>query len=175
MYDPKKYRRRSIRLKSYDYSQNGAYFITICINGQTCLLGEIVNEKMVLNPAGMMVQQVWDDIPIYYPGIAVDEFVTMPNHIHGIIVIESGGRPQEDQNCKKLPHALPDVVHCFKSMTTKKYINGVKENNWPRFNGNFWQRNYYEHVIRNDLELNEVRRYINENPAKWFFDKLYRE
>ena len=86
-FNEKKYHRRSIRLKGYDYSQAGAYFITICTQNRECMFGEIADGKMVLNPAGEMIQTVWDEIPFHYAGIDIDEFMAMPNHIHGIVVI----------------------------------------------------------------------------------------
>ena len=87
IFNPDIHRRRSIRFQGYDYSQAGAYFITICTQNRECMFGEIVDRKMVLNHAGNMIQTVWDEIPIHYAGIETDEFVVMPNHIHGIIII----------------------------------------------------------------------------------------
>src|SRR6056297_3244370 len=92
--------RRSIRLKEYDYSRAGAYFVTICTQNRECLFGGIVNGEMVSNDAGRMVQTVWDEIPLHYPGIEIDAFVVMPNHIHGIVVIVGAapcGRPDNDR------------------------------------------------------------------------------
>ncbi len=117
-YDPAMHRRRSIRLRGYDYSRAGAYFVTICVQNRQCLFGDITNEEMRLNDAGKMIQTVWDEIPEHYPGIKTDEFVIMPNHIHGIVVITAG-------------LSLPDVVHRFKTMTTKRYTDGVKQSSWP--------------------------------------------
>jgi putative transposase len=86
-YDPRKHHRRSIRLQDYDYAMPGAYFVTICIQHQECLLGAVVNGEMVLNAAGQMVQRVWDELPAHYPGVEIDAFVVMPNHVHGIVVL----------------------------------------------------------------------------------------
>jgi REP element-mobilizing transposase RayT len=173
--------RRSIRLKEYDYSQSGAYFITICAQVRECLFGEIVDWKIALNDAGKMVQAVWDDIPSHYAGIDTDAFIIMPNHIHAIIVIVGAapcGRPDSDNGQARGPAptgnttlSLADVVHRFKTMTTKRYADGVKQNGWPAFAGRLWQRNYYERVIRNEDELNEIRQYITDNPAKWYTDE----
>ncbi|MBE0468422.1 MAG: transposase, partial [Methyloprofundus sp.] len=90
-----KHNRRSIRLKGYDYSQAGAYFVTICTQNRDCLFGEIIEGEMVLNDAGKMVQTIWDQIPPHYPGIGIDAFIAMPNHIHGIVIVgaATGGRP----------------------------------------------------------------------------------
>jgi hypothetical protein len=98
--NPKIYDRRSIRLQGYDYSQAGAYFVTICAQNRECLFGDIADGEMRLNDAGQMVQTVWDEIPAHYPGIDIDAFVVMPNHIHGIIVIVRAapcGRPEQGQ------------------------------------------------------------------------------
>ena len=86
-YDPRIHHRRSIRLQGYDYATPGAYFVTICIQNQECLLGAVVNGEMVLNAAGQMVQRVWDELPAQYPGVETDAFVVMPNHVHGIVVL----------------------------------------------------------------------------------------
>jgi putative transposase len=82
-----RHHRRSIRLKGYDYSQAGAYFVTICTQDRACLFGDVVNGEMLLNAAGRMVQTVWDDVPNHYPGVELDAFVVMPNHVHGIVVV----------------------------------------------------------------------------------------
>jgi putative transposase len=173
--------RRSIRLKEYDYSQSGAYFVTICAHDRECLFGEIVDGKMILNDVGRMVQAIWDDIPSHYAGIDTDAFIIMPNHIHTIIFIVGAapcGRPDSDNGqargpapTENTPLSLADVVHRFKTMTTKRYADGVKQIGWPAFAGRLWQRNYYERVIRNEDELNEIRQYIVDNPAKWDTDE----
>jgi putative transposase len=124
-----------------------------------------------------MLTNVWRQIPDHYPSIDIDEFVVMPNHIHGIIVIAGagdieqpelpGGRPQ---GVAPTGLSFSDVVHRFKTMTTKQYIDGVKQSGWQPFDGKLWQRNYYEHVIRSENELNEARQYILNNPLKWSLD-----
>jgi len=187
--------RRSIRLQGYDYSQAGAYFVTVCTQNRECLFGEIINGEMRMNDAGMMVQAVWDEIPTHYPGIGIDAFIVMPNHIHGIVVIVGAaprGRPDSThaQNGQHVGNgqpqggaptavtpagaglSLPDVVHRFKTMTTKRYADGVKRNGWSMFPGKLWQRNYWEHIVRNEPELNRIREYIHNNPAQWELDSL---
>jgi len=174
-------KRRSIRLKGYDYSREGAYFVTICGQNRKCLFGEIVNGKMVLNDAGRMVESVWNEIPKYYPGIDIDVCQIMPNHIYGIVVIVGAGpcacpdtgqpRNMGQPQGVAPTMSLSDVVHRFKTMTTKRYIDGVKQNGWPTFPGKLWQRNYYEHIIRDENELNRIREYIINNPAQWEFDR----
>jgi REP element-mobilizing transposase RayT len=182
-YNPKIHHRRSVRLLGYDYSQTGAYFITICTQNRECLFGKIEDGELRLNDVGEMIQAFWDEIPSYYPGIDIDEFIVMPNHIHGIIVIVGAdpcGRPglanpQNGQARGPAPTglSLPDIAHRFKTMTTKRYADGVKQNGWSAFHGKLWQRNYWEHIIRNESELNSIRLYIQINPAQWELDKLH--
>ena len=149
--------------------------MTICAQNRKCLFGEIVNGKMVLNDAGRMVESVWNEIPKYYPGIDIDVCQIMPNHIHGIVVIVGAGPcacPDTGQPQGVAPTmSLSDVVHRFKTMTTKRYIDGVKQNGWPTFPGKLWQRGFYERIIRNENELNRIREYIVNNPIRWEFDR----
>ncbi len=186
--------RKSLRLAEYNYALEGAYFVTVCTKDKACLFGDIVSEKMVLNDAGRMTERVWDEISETYHGIETDEFVVMPNHVHGIIVItgstvgvtprgcpdvrptdNAGSSPGDGQAQGPAPTknpglSLPDVVHRFKSMTTNRYIQGVRKHGWIPFNGTLWQRNYFERVIRNERELNGTREYIESNPLKWALD-----
>ncbi|QFY91129.1 transposase [Magnetovirga frankeli] len=189
-YDPAIHHRRSIRLQGYDYSQAGAYFVTLCTQDRECLFGDIVNGEMRMNDAGKMIQAVWDEIPANYPGVDIDSFIVMPNHIHGIVVIVGAaprGRPDsaysqdgqargpigQPQGVAPTRLSLPDMVHRFKTMTTKRYADGVKRNGWSTFPGKLWQRNYWEHIVRNEPELNRIREYIHNNPAQWELDKLH--
>jgi REP element-mobilizing transposase RayT len=198
-YNPDIHQRRSIRLKGYDYATPGAYFVTVCTHERECLFGDIVDGVMRLNEAGRMVNTVWDEIPAHYPGIDVDAFIVMPNHIHGIVAIVGAaprgrpgpepsnvtvgaaprGRPGPEQSKNGQPQgvaptavglSLPEVVNRFKTMTTKRYADGVKQNGWPVFPGKLWQRNYYERVIRNVNELSAIREYITRNPQQWSMD-----
>jgi REP element-mobilizing transposase RayT len=205
-------RRRSIRLKGYDYSQSGAYFVTICVRDGRCLLGQVVDSAIRLNDAGRMVREVWDALPEQYPGVEVHAFVVMPNHVHGIIVLTDDlvratgeaqepaptGGPEMDESVGATPRgcpvgkssssyargqalgpaptggmSLPDVVHRFKSFTTARYRHGVKEHGWPPFAGRFWQRNYWEHVIRDERGLRQIQEYIANNPARWAEDRMH--
>jgi REP element-mobilizing transposase RayT len=172
--------RRSIRLRGYDYSQAGAYFITICTQNRTCLFGEIVNDEMVLNDAGKMVLHWYAELENKFSDIQCDEFIYMPNHIHFIVVNTVGAdlrvRPDIVVDRPKGEHIgspLHVVVQWFKTMTTNAYIQGVKQWGWRRFDGKLWQRNYWEHVVRNESELNSIRAYILNNPAQWASDKLW--
>lgn len=183
-YDPSKHHRRSIRLKGYDYSRVGAYFVTVVTQGRECLFGQVMDGEMRLNDAGRMVQAVWNQLPVFYPGVQTDAFIVMPNHIHGIIVLTghpvgAGPRacpdnvPQGTGQPQGVAPTLsfPDVVHRFKTMTTKRYADGVKTMGWQPFVGRLWQRNYYEHIIRNDGSLNHIREYIANNPLGWESDR----
>jgi len=168
--DNKRFNRRSIRLPDYDYTQNGAYFVTICTQNRQQLFcnidvgaGPCAGPKLSLNAIGMMVQSIWDDLPRYYPGVEIDEFIIMPDHFHGIIILtEHIGRPQG-----AAPTSLFDVVHRFKSLTTARYRQNVVRHRWPPFPGRLWQRNYFERVIRNEYELDRIRQYIRNNPIIW--------
>jgi REP element-mobilizing transposase RayT len=173
-------RRRSIRLKDYDYTRPGAYFITIVVHDRKCLFGEILSGVMQSNDAGRMVQEAWDALPNHYAGVERDACVVMPNHIHGIVFVGAGpsacaepeGQPRgvaPTENVSVV--SLPDVVHRFKTLTTKQYIDGVKRFAWQPFASRFWQRNYFEHVIRNEESLARIRQYIHDNPARWEFDR----
>jgi REP element-mobilizing transposase RayT len=177
-YDPQIHHRRSIRLKGYDYSQSGLYFITICIQNRECLLGKIEQGLINLNPAGEMIKQMWQQLPQRFAHVQIDKFVVMPNHLHGIISLSmvdkissnqiQGQALKPIQSLEKPKSVkLGDLIGAFKSMTTHEYIQGVKQYNWPRFAGKLWQRNYYEHIIRDQVSLNNIREYIINNPLKW--------
>lgn len=180
--------RRSIRLQSYDYKRSGAYFVTMVTQNRACLFGDVVNGRLQLNDAGQMIQAIWDQLPQHYPSVETDAFVIMPNHVHGIIAlvgvgacadIQSGGQPQgvAPTNDPRPKHdavhvlSLADIVHRFKTLTTKRYVDGVKQFDWSRFESRLWQRNYYEHVVRNEGSLHRIRQYIGDNPARWEFDR----
>ncbi|MDO9301430.1 MAG: hypothetical protein Q7T89_08600 [Anaerolineales bacterium] len=170
-FDPKKHRRKSIRLQGYDYSQEGAYFVTIVTYQRDCLFGEIVNEIMVLNDFGRIVDECWRAIPEHFPFVELGAYVIMPNHAHGIIVIHNidgrGAamlRPYDgNTNPHKInvkPGSLGAIVRSFKSAVSYR-IN--KEHNAT----GIWQRNYYERIIRNEREMDNIWRYIESNPAQW--------
>lgn len=151
--------RFSLRLKGYDYTREGAYFVTVCSHGRTCLFGEVSEGHMELGAAGRMVQEVWDALPEHYPAVGVDAFVIMPNHVHGVILLDGVSTL-----------SLGDVIHRFKTLTTKRYSDGVSKAGWPAFSGRLWQRNYYEHIIRDEASLSRIRKYIAENPSRWAED-----
>jgi REP element-mobilizing transposase RayT len=196
MRDTVRGQRRSIRLDGYDYASAGAYFVTICTQDRACVFGDVVDGEMRSNPAGQMVQDVWDGLPTHYPGVNVDAFVLMPNHVHGVVLLTDddsvgagpracprggrvvdGVRPRDDGQPQGVAPtgtrrlSLPDVVHRFKSLTTARYRDGVVHHAWPAFRGRLWQRNYYEQIIRDEDSLNRVRAYVSANPARWLTDR----
>jgi REP-associated tyrosine transposase len=170
-YDAEKHHRRSIRLADYDYNQFGAYFITVCTKNRECLFGEIVDGEMRLNEFGRAVEDEWLRTPSVRPEIDIDAFVIMPNHVHGVVcfVDEKGTArraPTKERFGHPLKGTLPTIVRAFKSAAAVR-INKIR-----RAPGEpVWQRNYYEHVIRDENELNRIREYIRDNPAAWQTDQ----
>jgi len=218
-------RRKSIRLKGYDYSQAGLYFITICVKNREYLFGKIKNGKMLLNDAGKMVKKQWLKLPERFKNIQLHEFIVMPNHFHAILEITVGatlvvaqnnndinetikgqpqlqngktgqpqlqngktgqpqlqngktGQPQLQNGKTGQPQGiaptkiLGEMIGAFESIVTVEYIRGVKNDNWEPFDGKLWQRNYWEHIIRNENEYHRISQYIINNPIKWENDKL---
>lgn len=181
-YNPEKHHRHSIRLKGYDYSAAGAYFITLCTYQRECLFGEIMDGEMYLNPYGKIVEEEWMRSTTIRPEIELDGWVIMPNHMHGIMVITNhnadynvhnnvgahGGVPLHCVPPRK-PKSVSSFVAGFKSVVTKR-INILRDTPGTRV----WQRNYYERIIRDELALNNIRRYIQMNPSRWEVDPLHR-
>ncbi len=148
-YDPFKHHRHSIRLQGYDYTQSGAYFVTMCAQNRECLFGEIVDGEMRLNDAGQMVARWWDEVPCKFSSVEMDNFVIMPNHFHGIAVItgiEQGahtGAPLHDRDAYvgadlRVRPGLGQIMQWFKTMTTNEYIRSVEQNDWRPFAGKLW-------------------------------------
>jgi len=173
-YNLEKHHRHSVRLKGYDYSCTGAYFITICAWNRECIFGEIIEGEIKLNACGTIVQQEWMRTRDLRPNIELDEFVVMPNHFHGIVIINAGNicrdmarhAPTGRQFAKPIANSLSTVIGAFKSSVTK-LINILR--NTPGMP--VWQRNYFERVIRNEKELFRIREYIRINPAQWDIDE----
>jgi REP element-mobilizing transposase RayT len=153
-FDPKIHHRRSIRLQGYDYSQAGAYYVTIVVHGRVRLLGEIVNGEMKLNRFGQIVQYVLCDLPKHYPHAELDVFCIMPNHIHVILVL--------NHNVLVKRHPLSEIIRGFKSFSAKR-INALRKTAGIPV----WQRNYYEHIIRDAKDHEIKRNYILNNPQNW--------
>jgi REP element-mobilizing transposase RayT len=214
-YNPDIHHRRSIRLKGYDYSQAGAYFVTICVHDRECLFGEIVEmggehqseclksgeyskagechsplREMVMNEFGRVVQDEWVRSAEIRAEIELGEFVVMPNHFHGIVLITNESYNGNGECCGDMPHcrgtarraptttveqfgkpvagSLPTIIRSFKSAVTKR-INEIR--NSPSVP--VWQRNYHEHVIRNEADYNRIAEYVAANPHRWIEDKLH--
>ncbi len=209
-YNPNIHNRKSIRLKGYDYSKAGLYFVTICCQNRECFFGEILNNEMILNDAGQMVDDEWLGLRERFPNIKLHEYIIMPNHFHAILeiveatlvvasidnnastddvsttlvvasnddnaqndnVVEKGHPRVVDPTVDAMVKTLGDMVGAFQSITTVEYINGVKTKNWKQFNKKLWQRNYWEHIIRNEKSLHNISEYIINNPKNWTNDKL---
>ena len=181
--------RRSIRLSDYDYTQKGAYFVTVCTLNRECVLGEIVDDEMQINAAGLLVAQTWDRLSLRFPSIELDALVVMPNHVHGIVVLTTVSPPptppdlvgaglalpeiniperKKDDQKPGTPRGAPtlgDVVGAFKSLSARACNQTLN-----RAGQRFWQRNYHEHIIRNEADLARIREYIATNPARWTED-----
>lgn len=173
--------RRSIRLRDYDYSSPGEYFITICTQNRECLFGEVVDGEMESNKIGQIALRFWKQIPDRYENVILDAFVVMPNHVHGIVGIEYDMEshpvgaiyelPLQDDDPEKFRKSrrqmyLSKIIGWYK-MNVAKQSNIILDNTGNRF----WQRNYYEHIIRNEKSLNRIKNYIQNNPASWEEDQ----
>ncbi len=166
-------RKNSLRLKDYDYSQEGAYFVTLCAHQRLHLFGEIIDGEMKVNAWGAIVEEEWAKTAIVRPYVELDVFVIMPNHVHGIIMIvgddkECTGNLANRPNVTLQPASLGSIIGQFKSVVTKR-IN--RSNNPP--DHPVWQRNYHDHIIRNLPDLNRIREYVQANPALWQADTFY--
>lgn len=231
-YNPAIHNRRSIRLKTYDYSKAGLYFITLCVQNRELLFGVIENDEMILNDAGGMIMHEWRKLPERFTNVQLHEFVVMPNHFHAILEIvgaplfgAQNAHPEETKNDEEVPvgatlvaardtpndndgaiesnndptddhsqspseatttvaptdmvipanNTLGEIIGAFKSITTVEYIKGVKNSGWQPFDGKLWQRNYFEHIIRNQEAYENIADYIINNPSQWTEDKFYRK
>jgi len=171
-YDSRIHHRRSIRLKGYNYKQPGAYFITICTNATQCIFGDVVNGQMRLNYLGHIAFDCWQKIPEHFPHVELDAFVVMPNHLHGILVITDtpvGAQhccaPTQEKFGKPVRGSIPTVIRTYKAVVTYR-INV----SWKTEGQSIWQRNYYEHIGRDEKSLDNIRQYILENPLRWVDD-----
>lgn len=205
-FDPQKHHRRSVRLKGYDYSSEGAYYVTVVAHGRECLFGEIVDGEMHLSKYGEIIQKWWEEIPVHFLNVELGAFVIMPNHVHGIIYIvterrgevisprdnpnnniqdefvngnnneggeindegvktknQDGGQQQGGETPPLPRRTLGQIVAYFKYQSTKEMNKIETENSITKF----WQRSYYEHIIRNEKELQQKTDYIMDNPSQW--------
>jgi REP element-mobilizing transposase RayT len=184
-----KFRVKSARWNGYNYSQAGCYFVTICAKNRDMFFGDVIDDKMVLSGAGEVARDFWLEILKHFNNTILDEFIVMPNHVHGIIVIKSenhgrdeavprlrlgkdeavprlyaGEYPQMSKISPK-PKSLSVMIGSFKSVTTKTIRKKFPQNNFA------WQERFYDRVIRNEFELNNVQNYILNNPSKWNRDR----
>ncbi len=158
-----------MRLSTWNYSRAGYYFVTICTKNKQPFFGRIKDGKMELNEIGLIAQLFWMDIPHHFDGVILDEFVIMPDHVHGIVVVNPVGVADLQPLQKKFKSPknnptkmiLPKVIHGYKSSITRT----IKRKNLHRHFK--WQCSYYDHIIRNEEGLNRIRRYIKNNPQKW--------
>jgi len=214
-YTPLIHHRRSIRLKGYDYSQSGMYFITICCQNHICRFGKIENGKMILNDAGQIAFNEWMKTPDVRPNVQLDAFVVMPNHIHGIIVITDIGRDVSHTSSNEIPPTETNVICMGVSHTSRNETHtlsngvisatGICDGNWgvdgnqgvcdtplrspsntigaivrgyksavtKQIGYSVWQRNYWEHIIRDEKSYQYIANYIVNNPINWGKDKFH--
>ncbi len=181
-YDPDRHHRQSIRLRGYDYTQAGAYFVTIVVRDRECLLGEIVAGEMRLSEYGRIIAAEWQKIPARFPDVTTDASMVMPNHLHGVIVINGRGEASAAKQMRRhdiagggfaptlramgtLPGSLGAIMQNFKSTSTRQ-VNILRQTPGRPL----WQRNYFERIIRDERELNRIREYISNNPLRWALD-----
>jgi REP element-mobilizing transposase RayT len=191
-YTPHIHHRRSIRLKGYDYSQAGLYFITICCAARQCLFGNIADKTLQLNQGGVIAQECWVEIPHHFPNVVLHEYIVMPNHVHGIIEIVFDANTVGAKNFSPPPPTDTDIhtsgitaknfspQFTSPSKTIGSIVRGYKigVTKWFRQNTDIhevWQRNYYEHIIRNEEAYRRIAEYIKHNPAQWQEDQLYND
>jgi putative transposase len=164
--------RKPIRLRQHDYSSLGMYFITICTYQKKCLFGAISEGAMTLNKFGKIAQDNWLKISQRFANVQLDEFVIMPNHLHGIIFISD-----ELHNCNKAGASpaptVGNIVGAYKSLVFRECLEISKKINPNFYLKKLWQRNYYDHIIRNEKSFDEIRKYIVENPLNWNKDDLF--
>jgi len=167
-------RRKSIRLQEYDYSSAGAYFVTICTHDRECLFGTVADEKIVLNDTGRIVESEWLKTAEIRANVSTDAYIVMPNHVHGILFIQEpdDGRGTAhraatvEQFGKPTSNSIPTIIRSFKATVTKQ-INEFRQTPGQKV----WQRGFYDRIIRDENELNNIREYIIYNPLKWHEDK----
>ncbi len=172
-YDPDKHHRRSIRLQGYDYTQEGMYFVTISAHQRKCVFGDVIDSEMHLNGCGQIVQDEWIHTGAR-SNVELDIFVVMPNHTHGIIILTAGDATQQDTPPQKrefgkpIAGSLGTIVNAFKSAVTRR-INLLRDTPGAPV----WQRNYHEHIIRDEKTYRYIFNYVLNNPALWEEDRLY--
>lgn len=184
MSEPPRPRRKQLRLKGWDYSRGGIYFLTLCVHGRRNLFGHIAGGKVDLSPAGRMIEEVWAGMPDHNPGLVLDALVVMPDHFHAIIGLidpwpgrgqclaatpDRDAHPATAADVGDAPArpSVPGVVRKFKTYTMRHYRDGVEGRGWPAYDRHLWQRGYTDHIIVADADLEHHRDYIWNNPLNW--------
>jgi len=163
------FRRRPIRLPEYDYTQAGAYFITLCTYKRKFLFGNVVDSEMRLNQAGQLVLAEWLALPRHYPHVSLDVFVVMPNHVHGIVILLHPQDVRTTAGAGSISirmHGLSEIVRALKTFSARRINASRSTSGTP-----LWQRGYYEHIIRTEESLNRIREYVVNNPIQWEYDR----
>ncbi len=156
-------KRKQQRLKEFDYSQSSYYFVTICMNNRNEFFSHIVYSELILTEFGKILDDVWNNLPKYY-NVELDYYIVMPDHFHGIVIIDNTLNVKDDKG--KDPLTLSDIIGKFKSYSSRKIRNLLV--NKDEFE---WQKSFYDRIIRNDKELYNIRKYIQENPLRWDIEK----
>jgi putative transposase len=149
--------RKQMRKPDYDYSE-GMFFVSVVTQFRQLLFGQVEDGQVLLSEAGKMIVKWWNELEHKYGSLRLDTYIIMPDHVQGIIVL----KPSVEETI-----SLSDVMQWFKTMTTNEYIRGVKEGLWPEFEQKVWQRSFHDQIIENTAHLENVRRYINNNPHTW--------
>lgn len=188
-YNREIHHRRSQRLKGFDYASPGFYFVTLLTHSRDCLFGEIIRDNIRLTDSGQMIKIEWEHLSHRFKNIVLDQYVIMPNHIHGIIGIIGDSPFQTINDYSKNPerfinktgfvqntfgtpvNSISRMIQGFKSITTNKYIKSVRTHRWPDFEKHLWQRNFFDRIIRDREELKKIRAYIVNNPSNWESDE----
>lgn len=170
-FDRHGHRRRPNRAPEYDYGSPGAYFVTICTKGRECVFGTVIDDTVRLTEAGEIVSQVWYGLPERFPSVELDAFVVMPNHIHAIVIIVGAqfiapAASGSGTGAMNRAPTLGEIVRTFKAASTRL----IRTSTNPAF---AWQRNYYDHIIRDEPGLDRIRDYIAGNPGRWLEDALH--
>lgn len=152
--------RKSLRARGHDYSDAGRFFVTICVHHMETRFGVVDSTSVVLNDAGRCIDALWAGIPDRHASVGLDAYVVMPNHLHGIVVL--GMDPMA------VAPTLSVIIGQFKSLSTAAYSRGVHAGTYPPFDRSLWQRGFHDHIVRNERSLEELRAYIDGNPARWW-------
>lgn len=149
--------RKRNRLKKFDYSQSGWYFVTVCAKNRVEYFGKVIDRKIVLNRYGEIIKNTWFNLPHHYRNCLLDEFILMQDHVHGIIIIKYVGNGLKPFPTK---YSLSEIIRGFKTFSSRS-IHQLGSNSFR------WQKSFYDHIIRNEQSLWRIRQYIRDNPKHW--------